>query len=263
MPSSPAANLAVFIICRDRVTPLRALVAWLEKNEYRRLVLVDNASTYPPLLEYLDQTPHEVVRLAQNIGPRRCIWETGILDRYANAEYYVVSDSDVLPDEACPGDAVDFLLWALRRYPGYVKAGLGLRIDDLPAHYALADEVRRWEGQYWLRRLSKGVYDAPTDTTFAVYRPGVGFQLAPSLRSGAPYLARHVPWYSDTAHRTEEEQYYRDHCDPSICNWDLRGHVDDQAPGMSLKQKVWWRVRLAPKTPTDPSVPRRYRPASK
>jgi hypothetical protein len=260
MPSDLAADLPIFIICRDKVTPLRALVAWLETNGYRRLVLVDNASTHPPLLEYLESTPHEVVRFSENLGPRRCIWETDILDRHAKDRYYVVSDSDVVPDDSCPGDAVDFLMWALRRYPGYVKAGLGLRIDDLPAHYALADEVRRWESRYWFRRLPGGLYDAPTDTTFALYRPGVAFQLAPALRSAPPYVARHLPWYTDTAHRTEEEQYYRDHGDPAVSNWDMQGHQDFATPHMSLRERVWWRVRLAPKTQTDPSVPRRYRP---
>ena len=262
MPSSLAADLPIFIICRDKVTPLRTLVDWLENNEYRRLVLVDNVSTYPPLLEYLDATPHEVVRFSENLGPRQGIWETGILESRAKGRYYVVTDSDVVPDEACPGDAVEFLLWALRRYPGYLKAGLGLRIDDLPVQYALAAEVRRWESQYWLRRLPGGVYDAPTDTTFALYRPDSAFQLAPALRSGEPYLARHLPWYGDTAHPTQEDQYYQEHSDPTITHWHLQGHADVKAPRMSLKQRIWWRFRLAPRTETAPSVPRRYRPLS-
>ena len=46
------ANIPVFIICRDMVTPLGDLVAWLERNGHQRLILVDNASTYPPLVEY-------------------------------------------------------------------------------------------------------------------------------------------------------------------------------------------------------------------
>ena len=260
MPSSLAADIPIFIICRDKVTPLRKLVEWLEKSGYGRLVLVDNASTYPQLVEYLDQTPHEVVRFSENLGPRRCIWETGLVDRYAKGGFYAVTDSDIVPDKACPADCVDFLLWALRRYPGYVKAGLGLRIDDLPAHYELASEVRRWERRYWFRPLPGGLYHAPTDTTFAVYRPGFDFQLSPSLRSGRPYLARHIPWYTRTADRSEEEQYYRLHVDRSISNWDIQGHQDFETPRMTLVQKVWWRVSLAPATQVDPAVPRSYRP---
>jgi hypothetical protein len=263
MPSNLAANLPIFVVCRDRVTPLRGLVAWLEKNDYRRLILVDNASTYPPLVEYLGQTPHEVVRFSDNLGPHRSVWNTGILGRYAKGEHYIVTDSDVLPDEACPGDAVDLFLWALSRYPRYLKAGFGLRVDDLPAHNALAGEVRRWESQYRFRPLSRQLYDAPIDTTFALYRPDSGFQLAPALRTGPPYLARHIPWYMDTDHRTAEEQYYRDHCDVAIANWDIQGHADVPTPRMSLKERVWWRIRLARKEPTDASVPRTYRSQTK
>ena len=263
MPSNLAANLPIFIVCRDKVTPLRDLVAWLENNDYRRLILVDNASTYPPLLEYLGQTPHQLVKFADNLGPHRSIWKTGILSRYAHGEHYVVTDSDVVPDKACPGDAVDLFLWALRRYPRYVKAGFGLRIDDLPAHYALAGEVRRWESRYWLRPLSKQLYDAPIDTTFALYRPDSDFLPAPAIRTGSPYVARHIPWYMDTADRTEEDRYYRDHCDTTISNWDIQGHLGFATSRMSLKQWVWWRISLARKEETDASVPRKYRPQTK
>jgi hypothetical protein len=261
MSATPGVNLPFFIICRDRVTPLRALVTWLEANGYQRLVLVDNASTYPPLVEYLDKTSHSVVRLPENLGPHRSVWETGVVGRFAGGEHYVVSDGDVVPDDACPGDAVDFLLWALRRYPGYVKAGLGLRIDDLPSHYSLAKQVRKWEGRYWLRPLPKGLFEAPVDTTFAVYRPGEEFRLAPSLRSGAPYLARHTPWYSDSSQRTEEEQYYQDHCDPAISHWDLEGHLEFQKRRLTFLRRVWWHLYHSPRKQRDPAVPRRYRRA--
>jgi hypothetical protein len=104
MPSNLAANLPIFVVCRDKVSPLRDLVAWLEGNDYRRLILVDNASTYPPLVKYLGQTPHEVVRFSDNLGPHQSIWKTGVLGRYAPGQHYVVTDSDVIPDESCPGE---------------------------------------------------------------------------------------------------------------------------------------------------------------
>ena len=39
----------------------------------------------------------------------------------------------------------------LRGYPGYKKAGFGLRIDDLPDHYRLKQEVIVWESRFWRR----------------------------------------------------------------------------------------------------------------
>jgi hypothetical protein len=258
--SPSTANIPILIICRDRVTPLRDLISWLERNGYQRLVLVDNASTYPPLLEWFSQTAHEVVRLQDNLGPRKSIWETDVLGRYAESGYYVVSDSDVVPDDNCPGDAVDFLLWALRRYPRYVKAGLGLKTDDLPPHYALAEKVRKWESQFYVRRLSNGLYHSSVDTTFALYREGCGFALGPSIRTGAPYLARHCPWYSDSAHRTEEEQYYRDNCDQTICNWDLGGMPESAELAVAHQQRIRWYMYRTFRESRDRSVPRKYQP---
>ncbi|MEZ5216955.1 MAG: hypothetical protein R2715_10310 [Ilumatobacteraceae bacterium] len=51
---------------RDRVTPLVQLVDWLERAGVEDIWLIDNASTFEPLLDYLRSTPHHVVRSEQN-----------------------------------------------------------------------------------------------------------------------------------------------------------------------------------------------------
>ena len=57
------------VICsRDRVWCLRRLVDWLERAGHERIVIVDNASTYEPLLDYLDGSPHQVV-----VSPRTTV----------------------------------------------------------------------------------------------------------------------------------------------------------------------------------------------
>jgi hypothetical protein len=219
------AEIPVFINCRDRVTCLELLVGWLESAGCERIVLVDNDSTYPPLLEYYERTPHQVVRLGTNAG-HRAPWDQGIVEAHTNGPY-VVSDPDVVPTEECPRDAIAHLSELLQRHADRCKAGLGLAIDDLPEHYALADYVRAWEAQHWEHELEPGVFDAPVDTTFAVYRAGVPFAKKPSLRTGSPYLARHLPWYIDSERLTDEERYYRQH--------------------MSLAANTWNQKRLAPK----------------
>ncbi|HVS43718.1 MAG TPA: glycosyltransferase family 2 protein, partial [Candidatus Dormibacteraeota bacterium] len=81
----------VFITCRDRVTALRALVRWLEGAGCTRIHLVDNQSTYPPLLDYYAATPHTVIRLRDNLG-HRAAWESGAVREHAAGEHYVVTD---------------------------------------------------------------------------------------------------------------------------------------------------------------------------
>ena len=214
-----ADSYPVFIPVRDRVTPLRLVVDWLERAGHQDIWLVDNASTYEPLLAYLNASPHHVVRLTHNFG-HRSPWLSGAVQRHARNQYFVVTDPDVLPDDDCPLDAVEHFRDLLDRYPDLHKAGFGLRIDDLPDHYALAAQVRAWERRFWTDEREPGVYRADIDTTFALYRPMRRHLESQAVRTGAPYVARHLPWYVDSADLPEEDRYYRAHADPIISNWD-------------------------------------------
>ena len=246
----------IFIVCRDKVSPLRELVTWLETHGYERLILVDNASTYPPLTEFLRTSPHEVVLLRDNLGPFDAIWATGVRDKYAKGEQFVVTDCDVIPDDNCPADAVDYFDWCLRRYPTYVKAGFSLRIDNLPSNYTLASEVREWEQRFWSKRIRRFLFDAMIDTTFALYRPNSEFCRSPAIRTGSPYLARHAPWYTDTANPSEEDIFYRAHCRTDIAHWDLTGHRGGNNWRMSMPKRLRWRAFVALKLPRDRTVER-------
>ena len=215
-----AAEVPVFIPVRDRLTPLRELLTWLEVAGHDEIWLIDNASTWPPLVEFLATTSHRVVHAGANLG-HRSPWLTGSVQRHAFDRPYVVSDPDVIPDEDCPLDAVSHLAGLLARHGDLDKAGLGLRIDDLPDHYPLAGAVRSWEARFWQDEIEPGVFRADVDTTFALYRP---MRRRPrenaAVRTGAPYRARHLPWYLDPEALTEEDRHYRDHADPSVSNWD-------------------------------------------
>lgn len=225
----------VFIPVRDRVTPLRRLVDWLERAGQQEIWLIDNLSTYEPVLEYLSSSRHHVVRCDYNFG-HRSPWLTGSVQRYAHRRFFVVSDPDVVPDDACPLDALDHFRVLLERYSDVDKVGFGLRIDDLPSTYPLAEDVRRWEARFWSREVESGVFRADIDTTFALYRPlDRRHDEGRALRTGAPYVARHTPWYVDASNLSDEEAYYRAHADSTLSNWDR-----DELP----RWKQRWLPRL-------------------
>jgi hypothetical protein len=211
----------IFVTCRDRVTPLLELLAWAEQAGLTdRLVLVDNASTWEPLLDLYGSLSCRVVRLSENLG-QHAPWVAGLVDQLVpSGQPYVVTDPDVVPDDDCPPDVLDHLAELLARHPDRVKAGLGLRTDDLPLVYRWAGEARAWERQFWERELSPGVFDAPIDTTFAMYQAGLDhFEMGPALRTGKPYLARHLSWYIDSAHPTDEELHYRKRARGDVVHW--------------------------------------------
>jgi hypothetical protein len=206
-----ARTTPIYINCRDRVTDLAHLVIWLEKAGYENIVMLDNQSTYPLLLEYFELTPHKVVRLDDNYGAKS-LWATDLVPD----EWFVYTDPDVLPIEACPADVLEHLRASLGDYT-YTKAGLGFYVDDAP-DFRSKDWERALLGitseqfpRPIVREIKPGVFESKIDTTFALYRPGARFTIEPALRTAYPYLMRHMPWYRLQS-PTEEEQYYLDRC---------------------------------------------------
>ena len=219
----------VIINVRDRLESLRSLVEWLERAGNAEIWLLDNGSTFEPILDYLASSPHHVRRIDGNLW-HTAPWLSGLVAALGRHDPIVVTDPDVVPDDDCPLDALDYLADVLQGHPEVAKVGLGLRIDDIPTTYQHRDAVIAWERRFWFNEIEPGLFAAPIDTTFAMYRPGVGYVLEPALRTGAPYLARHMGWYEDSSHPTEELVHYRAHADPLTTNWE-----GDQAPAWKLK----------------------------
>ena len=202
----------------------RRLVAWLRQAGHGNITVIDNGSTWPPLLAFYDKSPElNVLRLTTNMGPY-AFWHLGM--QVQQAAPFVVTDPDVVPAVACPSDLVERMLWAMETLPATpCKVGPSLRVDNLPAHYRLHKEVVAWESQWWQRTVTVGesvvAYDALIDTTFALYKAGSGswpsegthYRLAP------PYELEHVPWYEDSRHPSEEAAYYREHIDTQWTHW--------------------------------------------
>ena len=201
------------------MTSLAALVIWLEAAGCERVLLLDNASSFEPLLDYYRESPHEVVRLPENLGAR-ALWLAGLVPN----TWFVYTDPDIVPIEACPLDLVDYLYELLFRFPDAPKAGVGLYLDDVPESNAklLAHERRLLEPNHphWGGPLPGAtatfspVYDSWVDTTLALYRPGSEWFLR-SLRTGWPYQARHLSaswYYPDDP--SDEDRYYLGHAKP-------------------------------------------------
>jgi hypothetical protein len=215
---SLAETVPVFINCRDRVSALHPLIDFLERAGCKRIVLLDNGSTYAPLLDLYERTPHEVVRLGDNVG-HKSLWVDELVERLGVSGPFVFTDPDIVPIEECPLDAIDYFAEVLDRYPGYSKAGFGLKIDDLPDHFEHKSNVLAWESRFWRCRLAPRLYEAPIDTTFALYRAPREHSPRSAIRTGYPYLARHTTWYLDSDDLPEEERYYRAHARTEILTW--------------------------------------------
>lgn len=196
----------------NRLRSTRSMVRSLSRWGCRSIYVVDNASSFPPLLRWYErQTGATVFRLEENRGSR-APWSSGVLDQI-DGQFYIVSDSD-LDLNLCPPDTVGHIAQLMIQDPRLKKVGLSLEIDDLPDESPFKKEVIAWESRYWQNRISNELFDAPIDTTFAMYdrERGNSSWFDNCARTDRPYTARHLPWYLTPATLTKEDRYYLEHC---------------------------------------------------
>jgi len=194
----------------NRLEMMVQLIESLEKRGYTNIFIIDNLSTYPPLLEYYKTCKYTVFRLDRNIG-MNALWGSGLIKKFRN-DYFVYTDSDMVPVEECPDDFLLFFLDVLRKHKLAQKAGFSLKLDDLPDCYAMKETVLRVEKDYYRYQHEEMLYWAPIATTFALYRPRAkrihGNYYIEMYRTASPYMARHLPWYMDSKNPDDENKYY-------------------------------------------------------
>lgn len=176
-----------------------------------KVVIADMDSSYPPLLDYLDNINSsriQVLRLP-NIGPRG-LWINSQFTNLVKGSGFFLTDGDLdysMTDDLC----CDKLISYSKKYPGMRKIGSALRIDDLDVGNAKQRNVSLSESDNWnnLRRISSEAYFAPADTQLAFYpKYTENFYFWPALRIAGNCQVRHAPWYEDPSARTQEEIFY-------------------------------------------------------
>lgn len=222
-------KIPIIINNRNRLTFLKQLVDSLIERGYSNLIILDNDSTYPPLLEYYKNCPAKVVYLKENFG----FMALAKIDLYKQVRkgYFVYTDPDVVPIEKCPDDFLEYFYQVMKKYPTLKKVGFSLRIDDLPDWYSKRDKVVEHESAYWNTKIGENLYLAPIDTTFALHRPysKISTYRSRMIRVGPPYQMSHMPWYLDLKNLSEEEAYYIQHAT-------IGGHWTNGSPAYNAKK---------------------------
>lgn len=199
--------MKVLIINRNRLTLPVKLADWCAARGLEPW-FIDNASDYPPLLEYYANSPYPVLRLLENYGHTvPWMFDGRVLDMCGVNGPYIVTDPDI-DFAGVPDDFLSVMEEGLNRHKQFDKCALSLEIEDLPDSNE-GRFIRKHEAKYWLNPLDDKYYQADTDTTFAMYREGVRHYSHSAIRTMRPYTARHVPWYyTDFNSLPEDEQYY-------------------------------------------------------
>lgn len=189
--------MKVFINNRDLLTWPRAMAEKLT-TEGHEVIFIDNASTWPALLDFYTECPYHVIRLTSNVG-HMAPW-SGLVE--LPNEHYAVTDPD-LDLSAVPADWADKMIAVVNRMA--LKCGLSLADSEIPPtnpaweddgfkNFPGGGHPASWGMKLPLKFPGHTVWYRATDTTFAVYAPNMPFSLE-AVRIGEPYVARHIPWH--------------------------------------------------------------------
>jgi hypothetical protein len=190
----------------------------------KKIYIIDNASTYPPLLDFYKTTKHTVFKLTDNVG-HTALWDTHIQLWFKN-QYYIYTDPDIIPVKECPVNVISYFKNMLDSFPEITKVGFGLKIDDLPDHYNRKQEVIDWESKFWQNEIKPDIFKASIDTTFALYKPNTRDQQWDStLRTGGNYIARHLPWYENSTNPSDEELFFKE-VTTKVSSWYKEGEYN-------------------------------------
>lgn len=189
--------IPIIINNRNLLTWPKAMVEKIKTFEnVGDIFILDNGSDYPPLLEWYNTKPCEIIKI-DNIG-HEAPWKSGLVKKLN--KNYVVTDGDLGLDDI-PSDVLVVLEDKLNSNSYLGKVGLGLDWERITKNLPYYDHLQEYEKARWeTSRVVNDIWiDVHIDTTFAYYNLDYYFIGGGSIKN--PYVARHYAW-----ELTEEER---------------------------------------------------------
>jgi hypothetical protein len=202
-------KIPVIINNRNFLTWPKAMVERIKEYDgVGEIIIVDNDSTYPPLLEWYATNPCRIERLNDNLG-MGAPWVSEVV-KQLNGAPYVLTDPDMGLEDT-PDDTLLYLFDRLNSLQ-LDKVGLGLDWQIVEKKSPYYERLNVYEKSRWSNSpVIDGVYtEVQIDTTFALYN--VDHYFIGGGSTTFPYVARHYPWeFSvEEARNSEEFMYYMD-----------------------------------------------------
>lgn len=228
-------SIPVFINSFNQLTYLRDSVNWFAAHGFRNVFVIDNASAYPPLLDYYQtdefRRKTRLISLGENIGPRKSMFRA--MDMLGPEAPFIFTDPDLLLPEYPDTNMISFM-FEVGEIHGLSKVGLALDISQ-PDLFKDAERYKgtppaQWERRFWNRPLGEGVFRAAVDTTFFLHTAnpsaetgirdrGLRQAKIPAARIARPgFICKHRPWYKDCGQTEDEKSFYADSAS-AVASW--------------------------------------------
>lgn len=194
-------DIPVVVICWNNLTFIKNFVNQLKKYK-NPIILLDNNSTYTPLLEYYNEINKElkdritIILLDQNYGHTIYLKLKHILP------IYILSDPDLELNINMPDNFAEIFLNLSYKYKSY-KVGSALNIEDHNnfincPNYTNNLSIYEWESQFWINPIQDDdnyqLYKADIDTTFCLINNNFKEN---NIRVAGNFTVKHLPWYKD------------------------------------------------------------------
>jgi len=210
-------EIPIVVIAYNNLFFVRNFIEQLKKFK-NPIILIDNNSTYPPLLEYYRAIKEE---LGSKIDIRLLNYNYGsgvyMTLKETLPPIFILSDPDLELNPRMPANFSEIMLDLSNKYGAYkIAAALDISEKDKLLqcnNYAGGKTIYDWETQYWKLRIPDSQYELykaghPQDTTFCLINRN--FPVENKIRVAGDFTAKHLPWYKNFIkdHISEEEQRF-------------------------------------------------------
>jgi len=197
-------TVPIFIISYNNYTHVKNMVEQLQKYT-TNINIIDNCSTYPPLISYLKYIENKVrvIYKDQNYG-HRVVYRPEIQELMG--EKYIITDPDLQLNPNMPSNFIEILDKLTEKYK-VCRIGLALDIssDDIDLkimkkliNYGESTNIYSVELAYWQRPIPDDKYElylAPTDTTFSFINKKYNYVEYDGFRIAGAFTCKHKPYH--------------------------------------------------------------------
>lgn len=198
-------KIPVIINNRNLLTWPRKMINKIKQyDNVGEIIILDNGSTYEPLLEWYDTKPCTIIK-TDNLG-HKAPWISGLV-KNLKSDYYIVTDPD-LGLEDTPNDTINYLIEKIEKHK-LPKIGLGLKWELTPKNSPYYKHVIDFEkNRFENSRIDDNVHlDVAIDTVFALYPKDNNYYFIGGGSIGGNYRAKHYPWYMTEEERESDKEF--------------------------------------------------------